>query len=266
MDEQLQRKYDDLIDYLRGFEKVGVACSGGVDSTFLANCCCQALGAENVIVVFGDSDLQSTKLRQSIEERLARDVHPAVRIEQIQVDPFSNAAFVKNPRDRCYICKTHIFKRFLEVLADLAIDVLCDGTNCDDLQDDRPGLKALEELGVVSPLVQTGFTKQDIRNAAASLGLQCADLPSNSCLATRIETDTSLDPGKLQAIEAMEDFLHGRGYHGCRVRPRAEKIILEFLAEDINRVADPLERRQIMTYFQDIGYHTVLLDLKGRAR
>ena len=134
MDQRLKKKYDDLLAYLNTFEKVGVACSGGVDSTFLANSCCRALGPDNVIVVFGDSDLQSTELRQTIDERLARDVNPAVRVEKIRVDPFSSGAFVKNSRDRCYICKTYIFSKFLDFLAELNIEVLCDGTNCDDLQ------------------------------------------------------------------------------------------------------------------------------------
>ena len=163
MDEPLKKKYDDLIDYLGTFGRVGVACSGGVDSTFLAHSCCRALGPENVIVVFGDSDLQPAELRRSIEDRIARDVGASVRVEKIQVDPFSSGAFVKNSRERCYICKTYIFRTFLDFLAELKIEVLCDGTNCDDLQDDRPGLKALEELHIVSPLVQAGFHKQDIR-------------------------------------------------------------------------------------------------------
>ena len=266
MDEQLQSKYDNLIRSLSGFKKVGVACSGGVDSTFLAYACVQALGPDKVIILFGDSKLQSSELRHSIEKRLIGELGKPVQVKKVPVDPFSQAAFVKNSRDRCYVCKKHIFQEFLDVLSNFEVDVLLDGTNCDDLQDDRPGLKALEELNIVSPLVEAGFHKEEIRRAAESFGLACADLPSNSCLATRIETDSAIEEEKLRAIEAMEGFLHRCGYHGCRVRPRGNKVIVEILSEDFARIAEIPERMKIITYFQDHGYDTVLLDLEGRGR
>lgn len=266
MDTRLQRKYDGLLDQLSSYQSVGVACSGGVDSTFLAHACCRALGMDKVVILFGDSKLQSSELRHTIEERLARDLGPEVQVQKIAVDPFSQAAFIKNARDRCYVCKTYIFNKFLDYLTSLEISVLFDGTNCDDLQDDRPGLKALEELGVVSPLVTAGFHKEDIRRVAKALGLVCADLPSNSCLATRIETDTAIDDQHLRSIEAMESYLHDRGYHGCRVRPRSKKVYIELLAEDIEKISKPQERSSIITYFQENGYDVVMLELGGRTR
>ena len=219
MDHQLQSKFASLIHSLRGYRKVGVACSGGVDSTLLAYACVRSLGPDKVIILFGDSKLQSTELRHTIENRLISELGETVQVRKVEVDPFSQTAFVKNSRDRCYICKKHIYRKFLDVLNSLEADVLLDGTNCDDLHDDRPGLKALEELGIVSPLVDVGFRKDEIRRTAEALGLECADLPSNSCLATRIETDNAIDEEKLRSIETMEGFLHRCGYHGCRVRP-----------------------------------------------
>lgn len=266
MDDRIKKKYDDLIRSLSGYRKVGVACSGGVDSTFLAHACVQALGPEKVIILFGDSKLQAAELRQSIEERLVRELGEKVKVIMVAVDPFSQAAFVKNSRDRCYICKTHIYREFLDAAASFEADELLDGTNCDDLHDDRPGLKALEELGIVSPLVEAGFHKEEIRRAAQSLGLQCADLPSNSCLATRIETDSAIEEETLRSIEAMEGFLHRRGYHGCRVRPRDGRVIVEILSADIEAIAEPTERKKIIAYFQSHGYDAVLLDLHGRRR
>lgn len=266
MDTDLQGKFDDLLDHLGSYQKVGVACSGGVDSTFLAHACCRALGPDNVIILFGDSKLQSSELRSTIEERLAKDLGPDVQVRKIEVDPFSQAAFVKNARNRCYVCKKHIYAEFLDYLSSLEISVLFDGTNRDDLQDERPGLKAIEELGIVSPLVTAGFHKEDIRRAAQALGLACADLPSNSCLATRIETDTAIDDQHLRAIEAMESYLHDRGYHGCRVRPRSNKVFIELLAEDIEKIAKLQERSSIIAYFQENGYDVVMLELGGRKR
>jgi uncharacterized protein len=266
MKGQLTHKYDLLIDYLSGFQKVGLACSGGVDSTFLASACVRALGPQNVVILFGDSKLQSADLRKSIEKRLADELGTEVQVRKVAVDPFSQAAFVKNSRERCYICKRHIYLKFLDLLANLDIEVLLDGTNCDDLQDDRPGLQALEELGIISPLVHAGFHKEEIRSAAEALGLKCADLPSNSCLATRIEPDSAIDAEQLRSIEIMEGFLHRRGYHGVRVRPRKSRVFIEILSEDIVRIAEPHERNEIITYFQDHGYDVVLLDLHGRRR
>ena len=264
MDRHLKAKFDRLVDYLGNYEKVGVACSGGVDSTFLAYACCRALGPGRVVVLFGDSKLQSSELRTSIVERLSKDLGDRVQIEKIQVDPFSREAFVKNGSDRCYVCKKYIFLIFFEYLAKLKVPVLFDGTNSDDLHDDRPGLKALEELGVISPLVETSFLKNDIRRAASALGLFCADLPSNSCLATRIENLTPIDDKLLHSIEAMERFLHERGYHGCRVRPRSEAAFIEVLSDDIEKISEEGERRLITSYFQQNGYTTVMLELQGR--
>ena len=266
MDRHLKDKFDTLIDYLSSYEKVGVACSGGVDSTFLAYACCRALGPERVVILFGDSNLQSTELRTSIKDRLTKDLGERVQIEKILVDPFIHGAFVKNSSDRCYVCKKYIFRTFFEYLAGQKTEVLFDGTNCDDLHEDRPGLKALQELGVVSPLVETSFHKKDIRHSASALGLVCADLPSNSCLATRIERLTPIDEQMLRSIEAMECFLHERGYHGCRVRPRSEAAIIEVLAEDIEKISEQNERRVIISYFQTHGYDTIMLDLGGRTR
>ncbi|MEN8809289.1 MAG: ATP-dependent sacrificial sulfur transferase LarE [Desulfobacterales bacterium] len=264
MNRNLQDKFDGLIDYLGNYDKVGVACSGGVDSTLLAYACCRALGPERVVILFGDSRLQSTELRVSIEERLTRDLGEGIRIEKIKVDPFSQAAFVKNAGDRCYVCKKNIFRQFIEHLDKLGIPVLFDGTNCDDLHEDRPGLKALEELGVISPLVEASFHKKDIRLAASALGLVCADLPSNSCLATRIEKQTPIDDKLLRSIDAMERFLQKRGYHGCRVRPRTGMVFIELLSKDIERISETGERESIVSYFQRNGYGAVMLDLQGR--
>ena len=266
MDRNLKDKFDKLINYLSNYDRIGVACSGGVDSTFLAYACCRAVGPERVVILFGNSELQSSELRTSIEDRLAKDLGKGVRIEKINVDPFSQAAFVKNARDRCYVCKKYIYLQFFEYLDRLKVPVLFDGTNCDDLHDDRPGLKALEELGVISPLVEASFRKKDIRRAASALGLVCADLPSNSCLATRIEKHTPIDDQRLRSIDEMERFLHKRGYHGCRVRPRSESLFIEVLSEDIERISEEGERRSIISYFQQNGYDVVMLDLQGRKR
>lgn len=265
MDHQIQLKYDALTRYLNPFKRVGVACSGGIDSTFLTYVCVQVLGPENVTILFGDSQLQTQLLRRTIRERLSQELGPGVHIEKIPVDPFSQAAFVRNTKERCYICKSHVYRQFLDHLKSLGIEALLDGTNCDDLQEDRPGLKALEELQVITPLVEAGFHKKEIRLAAAQVGISYADLPSNSCLATRIESQHPIEVELMRSIEEMEIFLHARGYQGCRVRPRGGAVTVEVLAEDLERFVSTSERMEIIDYFKIHGHNVVVLDLKGRT-
>ena len=265
MDHQIQLKYNALTRYLGPFNRVGVACSGGIDSTFLAYVCVEVLGAENVIILFGDSQLQTQTLRRTIEERLTRELGAGVHIQKIPVDPFSQAAFVRNTKERCYICKTHVYRQFLDHLKGLGIEALLDGTNCDDLQEDRPGLKALKELKVFTPLVEAGFHKHEIRLAAAHVGISYADLPSNSCLATRIQPQHPIEVELMRSIEEMESFLHARGYQGCRVRPQGGTVAVEVLTKDLERFVSTSERTEIIEYFKIHGHDVVVLDLKGRT-
>ncbi len=211
--------------------------------------------------MFADSALLSTELRNSIETFLRTEIGEDLRFSRVGVDPFSLAGFDQNPANRCYICKKHIYQRFLKELKNQGITVLMDGTNCDDLQEDRPGLRALEELKIVTPLVEAGFSKSDVRAAAAHVGLANAQLPSNSCLATRIETHAGISDQQLRTIETLEAFLHQRGYHGCRVKPRKETVMIEVRSEDLVRICTPGERQPIVSHFQANGFDRVVLSL-----
>lgn len=266
MNRSLQLKLEQLITYLQRFERVGVACSGGVDSTVLAHACIEALGFGRVVAMFADSALLSGELRGSVEAFLKNELGADLRFTSVAVDPFSHAEFCRNSRKRCYICKTHIYRSFLDHLGSIGIDVLLDGTNCDDLGEDRPGLLALKELGIITPLVAAGFSKSDVREAAAQWGLSNARLPSNSCLATRLEPNTEISDTGLREIEKHESFLHRHGFQGCRVRTRTGQVIIEVLSEDVSRLSKDTERNRIVDYFQENGYRRVLLDLAGRKR
>jgi len=264
MNSGLRRKLEHLKEYLKTFDRVGVACSGGVDSTVLAYACKEVLGHDRIVVVFGDSPLLTAELRDSIESFLNTELGADLRFKRIFVDPFSKPEFCRNSQTRCYICKSHIYQRFLEHLAEEDINILFDGTNCDDLGEDRPGLRALEELGIVKPLVEAGLYKSDVRELAAFWGLGNANLPSNSCLATRLAPGTEISGEKLRRIEAFESFLHQRGYQGCRVRTRDGGVVVEILSEDLSRIVKAAERSRIVAYFRDNGYPHVWLDLVGR--
>jgi uncharacterized protein len=264
MNHQLSLKLERLAGYLRTFDRVGVACSGGVDSTFLAYACCSALGIRNVHVLFADSVLLSTALRDSIETFLRTELGEDLWFSRINVNPFSLEGFDQNPTNRCYVCKKHIYEHFLEQLQNDGVSVLMDGTNCDDLQEDRPGLQAIEELKIVTPLVEAGFCKSDVRTAASHYGLANAALPSNSCLATRIALHDEISDQQLRTVEVLEAFLHDRGFHGCRVKPRQDSVIIEVRSEDLGRICAPGERGPIVSHFQGNGYDRVLLSLIGK--
>ena len=265
MEHELQDKYTLLLTYIRQFHRVGVACSGGVDSTLLAYACCEALGADRVVVLFADSCLLSADVRSNISHIVQQQLPDKVTFEKIHIDGLTDKEFIRNDANRCYICKRKIYSALFSRLKELDIIHLCDGTNCDDLGQDRPGLKAIEELNVLTPLVHAGYHKADVRNTAADLGLSNARQPSNSCLATRIEPLTAITDTRLREIESLESFLIGRGYTGCRVRPRGKMIILEVRANDLVRITVPAERQAIISYFQQNGYNSVVIDLSGRS-
>lgn len=266
MEPELKEKYTRLLDYIRSFDRVGVACSGGVDSTLLAYACCEALGPERVVVLFADSCLLAEEIRTNISEFIKRELPAQVTFAKIIIDSLSEDDFVRNDKNRCYVCKKRIYTALLAHLQESDIEYLMDGTNCDDLGQDRPGLKAIKEMHILTPLVEAGYRKTDVRNTAAALGLANAHLPSNSCLATRIDTHTSITDKRLREIEKLERFLQQRGYEGCRVRPRGNHAIIEVQTSDLDKITNSHERSLIISCFQQNGYHSVTIELSGRSR
>lgn len=265
MERELSLKYKNLLAAVRRYDRVGVACSGGVDSTLLAYACCEALGADRVVVCFADSCLLSGDVRTGISELISRVLPEQVTFLRIPIDNLGDEVFTRNDANRCYVCKKSIYTSILSNLNRLGISTLCDGTNCDDLDEDRPGLRAIEELQILTPLVDAGYTKNDIRKTASDIGLPNAALPSNSCLATRLEPNRSITDQKLREVERHEQFLTERGFSGCRVRPRGDSVILEIQSNDFDGLANPDERNSINSYFQQNGYTTVLIKLSGRS-
>jgi uncharacterized protein len=257
-------KYRNLLDILAVFENVAIAYSGGVDSTLLSYAACEALTPEKVILLHASSPLLPGGVSENAASLIRKQFSPDVRLRFLEINPLLEQRFIRNSRDRCYVCKKLIYAKLIEEMQGHGINTLLDGTNCDDLNEDRPGHQAISELGVVTPLVDAGLNKRDIRGIAAMLGLKNAELPSNSCLATRIECDTTVEEGMLRVIDEMETFLISLGFTGCRVRPRQDKVILELREDHLKQLMEDRQRLEIMEYFQGMGYGSVLLDLQGR--
>lgn len=209
------RKLAALEDLLRSYSSVAIGFSGGVDSTFLATVAARALPRDRVLLVHVDSPFIGTPEQSSFEREAARLGLPLARIA---VDPLSVPAVAANPHDRCYHCKQAVFGTIIAEAERRGITVVADGSNASDIGDYRPGMRAVEELGVKSPLMETGWDKAEERELLHAWGCAVWDLPAGACMATRIPCGEQLTANKLATVRACEDYLHERGLKQVRVR------------------------------------------------
>jgi len=249
-------KLDKLKESLRGMQKVLVAFSGGVDSTFLLYMAKESLGQENVLAVIAESP---TYPNDEVESAKKLSSELGVRSKIIQTDEFSDENFISNPKERCYFRKKELFSKLLEIARQNNIPYVLDGSNHDDKSDFRPGMKAKKELGVKSPLMDLGFTKQDIRNFSKEFGLPTWDKPSFACLASRIPYGTKITEDILSRVGEGEKFLKSLGFKQVRVRHHGPIVRIELdqpvLSEDL--------MNKISKKFEKLGYTYVTLDLRG---
>ena len=253
---------------LSGYERVGIAFSGGVDSSFLLKSALDVLGPNHVVVVHGRSCLQTQEEQQRAATWLSRHGY-CPPIEQLFIDlqPLSWQGFAENKHDRCYLCKSRMYAIFLQKLALKGISFLLDGTNADDLKQDRPGLQAILELGVQTPLAAAGLCKAQIRRMSKKLNLDTSDQPSSSCLATRLPYGLIITGEHLAKIAFWEAGLARFGFLGCRVRMDLicdNGVYLQVIKEDVDRLATPDMQAEVRRFFQSCGIEHVHINPKGR--
>ncbi|MEW6429654.1 MAG: ATP-dependent sacrificial sulfur transferase LarE [Thermodesulfobacteriota bacterium] len=210
----LGRKREGLEGRLRACGRIAVAWSGGADSTLLLAVAGRLLPGR-VTALHAHTSVHTAAERQHVET-MAAELGIALRI--VEEDPLSWPEFVANPANRCYLCKKRLYRRFVELAGREGLGRLLDGTNADDLGEERPGLQALAELGIGTPLADSGLTKAEVRELSAQLGLATWNRPSNSCLATRIPHGTAIDGKTIATVAAAESVLHQAGFPNCRVR------------------------------------------------
>ena len=211
-------KMQGLIELLRSFGSVAIGFSGGVDSTFLAAVSIRALPPADVHLIHLDTPFVGTPERESFERERERFERAGAHMVAIETDPLADPDVAANPADRCYHCKRLGFQRIVDAACELGVRVVLEGSNADDAGDYRPGTRAVRELDVRSPLMETGWCKDEEREVLHAWGFDVWDLPAGACLATRIPCGEALTAEKLHAVRMCEDYLHGLGVRQVRVR------------------------------------------------
>ena len=258
--ESLESKEKRLRALLKGYGRVAIGFSGGVDSTLLLRVAVDELGAGNVMPVIADTP---SLPRKEFEAALKLAEAMGVSCTVIDPDELSDPEYAANPADRCYFCKKHLFALIAKTAAEKGVEAVLDGNNADDSGDYRPGRRAALELGVKSPLMEAGLTKAEIRVLSSRAGLPTADKPAMACLASRIPYGTPVTAEVLAQVERAEDTLRMAGFAQCRVRHHGDVARIEVAVAEFPRLLGSDVRESVVRGVKAAGYSYVTLDLQG---
>lgn len=252
-------KLHNLFNYIKQFEKICVSFSGGIDSAFLLEAANRALNGNVLAIIAKGSMLPQKEIEFAREFCSKRNI----RLLEIEADEFKIEAFINNTQDRCYHCKHGIFSKIIAAAEENGFNIVAEGTNSDDTSDYRPGKIALRELGVKSPLLETGFSKIEIRQCAKEFGIEIWDKPSAACLATRVPTGVKVTPELLKQIELAEDILKNMGFMHVRVRVHGLLARIETSPDKIELLCKGDIRNAVSKSLKELGFRYISIDLDG---
>ncbi len=255
----LEGKLENLKNILARMKSVLIAYSGGVDSTFLLKVARDVLGEKAVAVTASSLTYPSSELK--IAKKIAKKI--GAKHILIHTDELASEDFCQNSPERCYFCKKGLFSRVSQIAREYNLNFILDGSNYDDLNDFRPGMKAAQEFGVRSPLQEALLTKKDVRSLSKKMYLSTWDKPSLACLSSRIPYGEKITEEKIRKIGEAENFLKDLGVKQLRVRHHSSIARIEVMREDMLKLFKENLTNRIVTKFKDLGYTYVTLDLQG---
>ena len=255
--DELHQKYQALKDHLKDLGGVVIAFSSGVDSTFLLKTAHDVLGDRAAAVTARSCSFPKRELTEAEDFCRQQGIrHIIIDSEELAVE-----GFAQNPKNRCYLCKRELFSKILNAAKENGLPYVAEGSNIDDLGDYRPGLTAVAELGIKSPLREVGLTKEEIRQLSKELNLPTWDNQSFACLASRFVYGETITEEKLSMVDKAEQRLLDLGFHQVRVRIHGRIARIEVDPAEFPKILDNAE--ELNAYFQQLGFTYVTLDLGG---
>jgi uncharacterized protein len=260
MEPSLLTQRDRLFETLRGYGRVAVAYSGGIDSTVVAKAAYLVLNDAAIAVTAVSDSLATGELEEAQE--LAQQI--GIRHRVIRTEEFADPNYLRNQPDRCYFCKSELYGRLAGMLDELGVDVIASGANLDDLGDHRPGMRAASEHNVRHPLQECGLSKADVRALAKAWGLPTWDKPATPCLSSRIAYGEEVTAERVRMVDQAEQWLRQHGLRLLRVRyHKGDLARVEVSLDDLPRLVEPEVRRSLVGAFRSLGFKFITLDLEG---
>jgi uncharacterized protein len=256
---RLQNTFKQLKCHIEKMGSLVVAYSGGVDSTFLLKVAHDVIQDQAIAVTARSSTYPERELKEAAEfTRSAGIKHIIIQSEELDIE-----GFTANPPNRCYLCKYELFSKIKEVAGKHRIQYIAEGSNIDDLGDYRPGMQAIKELGIISPLKDAGLGKDAIRKLSKQMGLPTWDKPAFACLASRFPYGEKITQEKLAMVDKAEQYLLSLGFKQVRVRHHGDTARIEVAGKERLKFFDLELMNNVYKQFQEIGFAYTALDLKG---
>lgn len=259
MNNELLKKTEVLTDYLKSLDSVAICFSGGVDSTYLLYAARSVLKDKCAAITLL-SPVSPKREREKVEEKAAET---GAKLYKIEFDNLKIEEFAANGKERCYYCKKTIFSEIKRIAAEKGFSAVAEGSNADDVFDYRPGMRAVSELGVFSPLKEAGLTKEDVRTLSREAGLSTADEPSLACLASRIPYGERITAEKLKMVDEAEEYILSLGVTQVRVRSHGKIARIEIPEKEFPLLTENGAFRSVEKKLLSLGFDYVTLDLGG---